>query len=1285
MYQKVGGLTQDEVVALFKTFHRFASLDDIAEKIRSVPGLRSPTFHAMLRQEYLSMKRSDDPRVKEWIPQFELIYHAYFQALHIEIYRTQIAAVGGLPQVEEQEISQGDPYRLASFVVSREDLSVAALAWLLGSPECTLLKEVLGIASNAEIDSVRLEPARYEEWMRRMMSPSEPFSSVLEPFIAALGPRSFETLSSHPGCVHSIVVFLDLESGVVNLAPVRNLVQVNPGDPFDSRLKLSAGLLDAGLFPDYSGRIPIGVMMSGLPARLDPLLLGCQCFSLDTSMRLLVLPFFSQRDPANDRILEVRFSQLLDACTIAVPPVQRDGPQRAITMGVAYSRVELQQMIANLAREGHDEEAKSRRAGQVLFEEVTRKVLADQLDLDVAVSQIQVAYRDVPDLVVPIYLRGDLAGDPHREMISLTLFEALTQLRKGDFRSKALAASVLANKAILMGEFGRARGALARSNAALSQLEIDEDADVLRAMNHNSDAYLLGQEGKLAQAIASAQKSIRIMQPRIADFEARGLSAIEEAVNFASYVNALGAFEDEFGHPKQALLSYGECRRYLQRIQGRLQAFTGEIDEDWRGHVLSQIRYSLGGVLANEGVLLKRAARIIKSAAERMWDISFGDLVDVASALGQVEEPIDATDTSSVSPEVDSILAVFAVDLFDQIDRSLPLREAAIPILRLAYERTQEALAISAEIEGFNFGCVQARSCADFAEELGEPDEIVMGFLGRAIEFGECSGNLSELVPTYSRMSELKVRAGEMEDAAVFSAKTVSLSRAAAIAASGTGMIERLRGDYRRHVEFAINLEICLKREFECIAMAETAKSAFFSLELARGVPGGGPVAADSDLGQRLSDLYVAREQLAEGLLHAHRGELGVALDTQTQQWFDQIISLDAEIAAAQRELAAIDPRMGSWTRWSDIHDLTAEALRHYLADRSAVAIGAFSCGHELCFYVISADMCRLAPMRVPKDTAAEAALLFQNFIRRDPQPTLQEALQTLRDRFAPFRWLEECVVAFIDERTQYVVVSPEDVLYGFPWAALSPDGRPLVERLPIVSAIGLDSLLTTLPQSQSYFGGGRCLVVSDPLAGSEHGLAGTVEEARHIADALGTSRVVELTGSAATIPAFAGMVKDCLLVHIACHGRFGGIGSNSSELWLAPGGHSATGLLSPAEIVRDLDLTGCALVNVSACEAGRLNSREGIGADGIVSAFLIAGARSVIAAISELDDDGAALFSGRFYREVASGANPLEALAQTQAACCRGELGEWMKAPQHWAGYVAYSAFLPARARLNS
>jgi CHAT domain-containing protein len=781
------------------------------------------------------------------------------------------------------------------------------------------------------------------------------------------------------------------------------------------------------------------------------------------------------------------------------------------------------------------------------------------------------------------------------------------------------------------------------------------------------EAQLQLQRGDAASAIASLGKAIDLLRPIAMSFESRGADHVEAALNFAQYLNQLGGSQEQASLPGEALRTYAECRHYLQRITLHVECHADEFPSDpVRSGLLNQARYVLGGVLANEAMLLQRWAEMLGPAASELPHFDFGKLLTLASQLQAFGDR-----------QTRSIIQVLGSDLFKGVSRSASLSEAKASILRVAYGRMREALAISVGLQGWNYGSIQAMNCADLAEALAESAVVITDFREQAIGFAESARNLANLSLMCARMAEFKERSGSLDAAAEYWIKAVKHSRAHAIAASTTATADDLRRTYRGMVARAFDLLSRLGRAFECVALAETAKSVFFSLDIQHGIPGMRPT-GNSALSARLEALLAERERCTKAFLEneSGRGEAQGANNSRSPSEPDRIVTLDAEIAALRREIAATDPRIGSWTRWSDVHDLSAEELRNHLRDSNSVAIGAFSAGDDIHLYVVCVDDCVLCPTSLRRSEAAEAVNFFQQLAKSHHEMPLASVLDTLRERFPALAWIEEHAARLIKPATRYIIVAPDDALYGFPWAILAPAGRPLAQNAPIVIAVGLDSVLTSAKDTDAITSG-QCLVLSDPLAGSHNSLPGAAEETRLIVENWGPSSVTVLVGAQATVRALAEAAPRSRLIHLACHGRFGGIGENSAELRLAPCNDqlTQTGILTPAEIVRSLDLTTCSLVNISACGVGRLRENDGAGVDGIVSAFLIVGARNVVGSVSALEDTAAATFSGRFYEELATGTLPAHALARTQLACLNGELGSRMRSPQYWAGYLVFCA----------
>jgi CHAT domain-containing protein len=88
------------------------------------------------------------------------------------------------------------------------------------------------------------------------------------------------------------------------------------------------------------------------------------------------------------------------------------------------------------------------------------------------------------------------------------------------------------------------------------------------------------------------------------------------------------------------------------------------------------------------------------------------------------------------------------------------------------------------------------------------------------------------------------------------------------------------------------------------------------------------------------------------------------------------------------------------------------------------------------------------------------------------------------------------------------------------------------------------------------------------------------------------------------------------------------------------------------AEEVQALDLRGCELVVLSACETGLGEAEAGQGVLGLQRAFQAAGARAVVASLWKVDDAATGVLMKQFYTNLWTKKQPqLEALRQAQLA----------------------------------
>ncbi len=258
------------------------------------------------------------------------------------------------------------------------------------------------------------------------------------------------------------------------------------------------------------------------------------------------------------------------------------------------------------------------------------------------------------------------------------------------------------------------------------------------------------------------------------------------------------------------------------------------------------------------------------------------------------------------------------------------------------------------------------------------------------------------------------------------------------------------------------------------------------------------------------------------------------------------------------------------------------------------------------------------------------------------------------------------------------LVVVPDGILNLLPFDTLRDQtGSLLIERLTI-SYVPASTVLTVLrnmkeiqPLRRAFLGIGDVLYqnqgkvsakvekptgvkqrllrgLSDTLGSSLYDLPQTREEVIEVNDIVGKDGVL-LLGADATETAFkSAPLVDFKIIHIAAHGFADTQFPERSGLVLGvdPASHD-DGLLQVREIIRlrfNADL-----VTLSACNTGigKLQGEEGV--TNLVEAFLVSGAKSVVASLWSADDTFTLALMERFYTHIAEGQDKAAALRQAK------------------------------------
>jgi tetratricopeptide (TPR) repeat protein len=435
------------------------------------------------------------------------------------------------------------------------------------------------------------------------------------------------------------------------------------------------------------------------------------------------------------------------------------------------------------------------------------------------------------------------------------------------------------------------------------------------------------------------------------------------------------------------------------------------------------------------------------------------------------------------------------------------------------------------------------------------------------------------------------------------------------------------------------------------IAVVESLRAANTAASISTGTPFRVPT---EDLPEELAALVAERERL----------RLRLAWSGDDDDARGRLEGTEEELVEARRQLSLRDPR---YARWVDATDQDVAAPESVVRRLRQLGPGALWLG------VFASERGTWSYTAGPGGGFVERATL--------------DGLPPLRDEEA--RWEEAdlaavaaAVLAPHAERLgrlgpeDTLVVSVAGRLARVPFAALPFAGGRLVERVRLVTTQGFGMLASALDRPAPPLD--AFLLVGAPRRPDLDPLRGARDEVNAIAAVLRTGErsVDTLLGPAASVPGLARRSAGAAALHFACHAIADPSPERASKLMLsADTVHGDSGELSEDRILTDLDLLPGCLVDLAGCATGRIAESNAPLLGGLVPAFLVAGARCVIASLWPIADAPAAVLHTELYRSLATGGRPGAALAETQRRCIAGELGVPMADPRVWAAYVAYGA----------
>jgi CHAT domain-containing protein len=336
---------------------------------------------------------------------------------------------------------------------------------------------------------------------------------------------------------------------------------------------------------------------------------------------------------------------------------------------------------------------------------------------------------------------------------------------------------------------------------------------------------------------------------------------------------------------------------------------------------------------------------------------------------------------------------------------------------------------------------------------------------------------------------------------------------------------------------------------------------------------------------------------------------------------------------------------------------------------------------------VLSFDQGGLRSWRVIDIDANELGRMARRFTR---QARAESPHETDTADSALAKVLLESVKETLTEY-QTLIIVPDGVLFGIPWAALPWEGSYLIQEHRLVVEPSA-SVFVRLTERVRRPAAASALLVANPTFGDvsaspDRAVAERVRplpeaeaEAREIAALL--AGAVVLHGEDAKESSVRSSMGRYDLVHFGTHAWIVADQPLSSSLLLSGGAWSvegarldpvapSDGVLTGYEVL-GIELRQGAMITLAACESIGRGAGRGEGVVGLARGFFEAGAGTVLGSLWPVEDRATRRLMVRFYQQIAAGGrSTAEALSRAQAAVAKGEAGERRRHPYYWAGFI--------------
>lgn len=617
---------------------------------------------------------------------------------------------------------------------------------------------------------------------------------------------------------------------------------------------------------------------------------------------------------------------------------------------------------------------------------------------------------------------------------------------------------------------------------------------------------------------------------------------------------------------------------------------------------------------------------------------------------------------------IDALIGMGQLDAAQQMDQEVLGRA------RDAHRTVQEAYAL--------------RLAASVAEARNDR-ETALAKLDQAIALGEISGQTRLLAEVYSRAAEIHRQRGDLEKAEHFAELASESTQASGDLWAVPQRLETLaelrvaRGKYEEadHVydraeafldSMIGNVSTVLEKTAVITASSQIYSQHFALIANHFDNPRKAYYIIEQVRGRAEADLLAAGPLSSPGAKSVERAVSQLRLQLMAARSTDEVRSLrdqifmkeqarwvtegSSDIESKLREPVAID-------RIEHVLAPSAVLLEYVIADPNSYCLTISRNGSHIVrlgskTHIETLVAAYLTAVKARLPATSEARSLYDALVRPIRETARKDTFIIVPDgqlHLVPFDGLRDELGRYVVE-TRTVIYSPSATSVY----VSTEQKRPQAARKALLAVGGVPYARSSMNKSGLTRGFNRNGFVDLPSS---------VDEARVARAAFPGEKVDLLTGASATEAAFkAAGLNEYRIIHLAVHGFADSTFPDRAALVLLSDPSSGEdGFLQASEIVQLRLNTD--LVVLSACDTavGPLLGQEGI--ENLSRAFLLAGSRTVISTLWQIDDSSSLFLMKRFYTHLSTIQSPASALTAAKRDMLRTFGSKLL--PYQWAAFT--------------